>query len=177
MWQITYHTQGATSCGSSRGSVEWQLHAAGSTGVSLAMMAAACGCRCRIAMPDDAAAEKAQILEALGATVQRMRPVSITHPGHFVNVARRVGFPLNPLCLTAQTRARLPVVSDAGCVEQLARATLLKWRERSLSMQSLQTLSSSCMHGSCRRIAGKSLVSADTGGGCRAGQCAVCEPV
>ncbi|KAJ7544987.1 hypothetical protein O6H91_09G101800 [Diphasiastrum complanatum] len=30
-----------------------------------------------------------QILEALGATVERVRPVSITHKDHFVNVARR----------------------------------------------------------------------------------------
>ena len=40
-------------------------------------------------MPDDAAIEKSQILEALGAEVQRLRPVSIAHPQHFVNVARR----------------------------------------------------------------------------------------
>lgn len=30
-----------------------------------------------------------QILEAMGATVERVRPVSITHNDHFVNVARR----------------------------------------------------------------------------------------
>lgn len=40
----------------------------GSTGVSLAMVAAAYGIRCFIAMPDDAAIEKSQMLEALGAT-------------------------------------------------------------------------------------------------------------
>ncbi|KAK9811956.1 hypothetical protein WJX73_002929 [Symbiochloris irregularis] len=62
---------------------------AGSTGVSLAMLSAAYGCRCHIVMPDDAAAEKSQMLEALGAKVQRVRPVSIAHPDHFVNVARR----------------------------------------------------------------------------------------
>lgn len=62
---------------------------AGSTGVSLAMVAAAYGCHCFIAMPDDAAIEKAQLLQALGAEVQRLRPVSITHPEHPVNVARR----------------------------------------------------------------------------------------
>eukprot|EP00803_Ostreobium_quekettii_P000823 evm.model.scf_36.1 EVM.evm.TU.scf_36.1 scf_36:867-4320(-) len=38
----------------------------GSTGVSLAMVARAVGCSCRIAMPDDAAVEKVQMLEALG---------------------------------------------------------------------------------------------------------------
>ncbi|MCL7043212.1 hypothetical protein MKW94_007927, partial [Papaver nudicaule] len=31
----------------------------------------------------------AQILEALGATVERVRPVSITHKDHYVNIARR----------------------------------------------------------------------------------------
>lgn len=32
---------------------------------------------------------QSQIIEALGATVERVRPVSITHKDHFVNVARR----------------------------------------------------------------------------------------
>lgn len=32
---------------------------------------------------------QSQILEALGATVERVRPVSITHREHFVNIARR----------------------------------------------------------------------------------------
>ena len=50
---------------------------------------ALCWRRCRIAMPDDAAAEKAQLLEAYGAEVQRVRPVSFAHPGHFVHVAER----------------------------------------------------------------------------------------
>ncbi|KAK9845802.1 hypothetical protein WJX81_002786 [Elliptochloris bilobata] len=62
---------------------------AGSTGISLAMVAAAHGCRCAVALPDDAASEKAALLEALGARVLRQRPVSIAHPQHFVNVARR----------------------------------------------------------------------------------------
>ncbi|GMH38208.1 hypothetical protein BSKO_06092 [Bryopsis sp. KO-2023] len=61
----------------------------GSTGVSLVMVAKAVGCRCHIVMPDDAAIEKAQTLEALDAVVERVRPVSIVHPDHFVNVARR----------------------------------------------------------------------------------------
>jgi cysteine synthase len=54
------------------------------------MVTAAGGVRCHIAMPDDAALEKSQLLAALGANVQRVRPVSISHPGHFVNVARKV---------------------------------------------------------------------------------------
>ena len=63
---------------------------AGSTGISVAMVAAAAGCRCAVALPDDAAAEKGALLEALGARVLRQRPVSIAHPQHFVNVARRL---------------------------------------------------------------------------------------
>ena len=39
---------------------------AGSTGISLSLVARALGCRCFIAMPDDAAIEKAQTLQALG---------------------------------------------------------------------------------------------------------------
>ncbi|MCD7466763.1 hypothetical protein HAX54_003768 [Datura stramonium] len=62
---------------------------AGSTAISLATVAPAYGCRCHVVIPDDAALEKAQILEALGATVERVRPVSITHRDHFVNIARR----------------------------------------------------------------------------------------
>lgn len=54
------------------------------------MVAAAEGCRCHIVMPDDAAVEKVHLLEALGAAVQRVRPVSIAHPDHFVNVACRL---------------------------------------------------------------------------------------
>lgn len=63
---------------------------AGSTGISLAVVAAAAGCRCAVALPDDAAAEKAALLRALGARVLQQRPVSIAHPQHFVNVARRL---------------------------------------------------------------------------------------
>ncbi|OIT00530.1 PREDICTED: cysteine synthase 2 [Nicotiana attenuata] len=62
---------------------------AGSTAISLATVAPAYGCRCHVVIPDDAALEKSQILEALGAAVERVRPVSITHRDHFVNIARR----------------------------------------------------------------------------------------
>ena len=60
---------------------------AGSTGVSLAMAARAAGCRCHVVMPDDAAAEKAALIRAHGGAVERVRPVAIAHPGHFVHVA------------------------------------------------------------------------------------------
>uniref|UniRef100_A0A1J3FIE1 cysteine synthase n=1 Tax=Noccaea caerulescens TaxID=107243 RepID=A0A1J3FIE1_NOCCA len=62
---------------------------AGSTAISLATVAPAYGCKCLVVIPDDAAIEKSQILEALGATVERVRPVSITHKDHYVNIARR----------------------------------------------------------------------------------------
>lgn len=62
---------------------------AGSTGVSLAMVSAALGCKAHVVLPDDAAIEKAQLLSAYGATVERVRPVSISHRDHFVNIARR----------------------------------------------------------------------------------------
>ncbi|XP_078430711.1 pyridoxal-5'-phosphate-dependent enzyme family protein [Wolffia australiana] len=62
---------------------------AGSTAISIATVAPAYGCKCHVVIPDDAAIEKSQILEALGSTVERVRPVSITHKDHFVNIARR----------------------------------------------------------------------------------------
>ncbi|XP_011095533.1 cysteine synthase 2 [Sesamum indicum] len=72
---------------------------AGSTAISLATVAPAYGCRCHVVIPDDAAIEKSQILEALGATVERVRPVSITHREHFVNIARRRASEMNELAL------------------------------------------------------------------------------
>ncbi|KAI9223971.1 tryptophan synthase beta subunit-like PLP-dependent enzyme [Blastocladiella britannica] len=61
----------------------------GSTGISLAVLARALGYRCHIVMPDDVAMDKVSMLERLGATVERVRPVSIIDPGHFVTVAKR----------------------------------------------------------------------------------------
>ena len=86
-------------------------HHTGSTGVSLAMVAAAAGCCCSIVMPDDAAIEKSQLLSALGAKVERVRPVSITHPGHFVNVARQVRQLRLPLLHNLSKRSYLVVLT------------------------------------------------------------------
>nr|XP_043607065.1 cysteine synthase 2 [Erigeron canadensis] len=72
---------------------------AGSTAISLATVAPAYGCKCHVVIPDDAAIEKSQILYALGATVERVRPVSITHKDHFVNIARRRASEANKLAL------------------------------------------------------------------------------
>ena len=75
----------------------------GSTGISLAVLARAKGYNCYIVMPgtslfilresncriDDQAKEKYNILHALGATVEKVRPCSIVDENHFVNVARQ----------------------------------------------------------------------------------------
>ncbi|KAI9314058.1 tryptophan synthase beta subunit-like PLP-dependent enzyme [Dichotomocladium elegans] len=60
----------------------------GSTGISIAMIARARGHKAWIVMPDDQAKEKYQLLEKLGATVEKVRPVSIIDKGQFVNRAR-----------------------------------------------------------------------------------------
>ncbi|WOH00179.1 hypothetical protein DCAR_0519537 [Daucus carota subsp. sativus] len=72
---------------------------AGSTAISLATVAPAYGCQCHVVIPDDAAIEKSQILEALGATVERVRPVSITHKDHYVNIAKRRAVEANEVAL------------------------------------------------------------------------------
>ncbi|KAI8583914.1 hypothetical protein K450DRAFT_220567 [Umbelopsis ramanniana AG] len=60
----------------------------GSTGISIAMIARAKGYNAWIVMPDDQAKEKYQLLEKLGATVEKVRPVSIIDKRQFVNLAR-----------------------------------------------------------------------------------------
>ncbi|RKP13551.1 transmembrane protein [Piptocephalis cylindrospora] len=61
----------------------------GSTGISLATLARSRGYGCHIVMPDDQAKEKYELLERLGATVERVRPASIVDSNHFVHVAKR----------------------------------------------------------------------------------------
>ncbi|XP_031119741.1 cysteine synthase 2-like [Ipomoea triloba] len=78
---------------------------AGSTAISLATVAPAFGCTCHVVIPDDAAIEKSQILEALGATIERVRPVSITHKDHFVNIARRRALEANEIALITKSKA------------------------------------------------------------------------
>ncbi|ORZ01060.1 tryptophan synthase beta subunit-like PLP-dependent enzyme [Syncephalastrum racemosum] len=63
----------------------------GSTGISLAMIARARGYRAWIVMPDDQAQEKYQLLEKLGAAVEKVRPVSIIDKNQFVNLAKARG--------------------------------------------------------------------------------------
>ncbi|XVF70879.1 hypothetical protein PTKIN_Ptkin11bG0197800 [Pterospermum kingtungense] len=80
---------------------------AGSTAISLATVAPAYGCKCHVVIPDDAAIEKSQIIEALGATVERVRPVSITHKDHFVNIARRRALEANELAAKNKKASRV----------------------------------------------------------------------
>eukprot|EP00945_MAST-04E_sp_MAST-4E-sp1_P000138 g138.t1 len=62
---------------------------AGSTGISLSLMAASRGYKCKIVMPDDAAEEKTELLEKFGADVTQVPPASIVNDGHYNNVARK----------------------------------------------------------------------------------------
>lgn len=61
----------------------------GSTGISLATLARAKGYKAHICMPSDVAVEKSDLLEKLGAIVERVSPAPITDINHFVNLARR----------------------------------------------------------------------------------------
>jgi len=49
----------------------------------------ACGLHCSIYMPDDQAKEKSDLLSTFGATVRRVKPVSIVNERHYVNLARK----------------------------------------------------------------------------------------
>lgn len=78
----------------------------GSTGVSLALLARAMGYRCHVVMPDDQALEKQLLLRQFGAELELVKPASITNPGHYVNVARRVAEALrNPSQASKTTHA------------------------------------------------------------------------
>ncbi|CAA2995722.1 cysteine synthase 2 [Olea europaea var. sylvestris] len=79
---------------------------AGSTAISLATVAPAYGCKCHVVIPDDVAIEKSQILEALGAMVERVKPVSITHRDHYVNVARRRALEANEIASKRQNNTK-----------------------------------------------------------------------
>ena len=62
----------------------------GSTGIALATLCQSRGHACLVTLPDDQALEKQQILAALGAVVLVVPTASISHPQHYVNLARRV---------------------------------------------------------------------------------------
>ncbi|KAK9673746.1 hypothetical protein RND81_12G186200 [Saponaria officinalis] len=98
---------------------------AGSTAISLATVAPAYGCKCHVVIPDDVAIEKSQIIEALGASVERVRPVSITHKDHFVNVARRRAAEANHL---AAVRSKDPLkdheITNGETIEEEKKSSI-----------------------------------------------------
>ncbi|KAI3404250.1 cys12 [Candida oxycetoniae] len=61
----------------------------GSTGISFAVLASALGYTAHICLPDDTSPEKLQLLEALGAEVEKVKPASIVDPNQYVNAAKR----------------------------------------------------------------------------------------
>ena len=62
---------------------------AGSTGISLALVAKACGHKCLLVTPNDTSPEKIRLIRALGATLEVVKPAGIADPDHPVNIARR----------------------------------------------------------------------------------------
>jgi cysteine synthase A len=63
---------------------------AGNTGIGLAHVCNARGYRCVIVMPDNQAAEKYQIIEALGAELRKVPAVPYSHPNQYQKVAGRL---------------------------------------------------------------------------------------
>src|ERR1700755_3194417 len=63
---------------------------AGNTGIGLAHVCNARGYRCVIVMPDNQAAEKFQIIEALGAELRKVPPVPYSNPNQYQKVAGRL---------------------------------------------------------------------------------------
>lgn len=58
---------------------------------------------------------QSQTIEALGATVERVRPVSITHRDHYVNVARRRALEANEVA----SKQRKSKQTDAEDIERI----------------------------------------------------------
>jgi cysteine synthase A len=63
---------------------------AGNTGIGLAHVCNARGYKCVIVMPDNQAAEKYQIIEALGADLRKVPAVPYSNPNQYQKVARRL---------------------------------------------------------------------------------------
>jgi cysteine synthase A len=63
---------------------------AGNTGIGLAHVCNARGYRCVIVMPDNQAAEKYQIIEALGADLRKVPAVPYSNPNQYQKVAGRL---------------------------------------------------------------------------------------
>ena len=63
---------------------------AGNTGIGLAHVCRARGYRCVVVMPDNQAAEKYQIIEALGAELRKVPAVPYSNPNQYQKVASRL---------------------------------------------------------------------------------------
>jgi cysteine synthase len=63
---------------------------AGNTGIGLAHVCNSRGYKCVIVMPDNQAAEKYQIIEALGAELRKVPPVPYSNPNQYQKVAGRL---------------------------------------------------------------------------------------
>ncbi|KAI5956869.1 cys12 [Candida jiufengensis] len=74
----------------------------GSTGISFAVLANALGYIAHICLPDDTSPEKLQLLTALGAEVEKVKPASIVDPNQYVNAARRGADEINNDSTTTQ---------------------------------------------------------------------------
>src|SRR3982075_3846870 len=64
---------------------------AGNTGIGLAHVCNARGYKCVIVMPDNQAAEKYQIIEALGAKLRKVPAVPYSNPNQYQKVAGGLG--------------------------------------------------------------------------------------
>jgi len=62
----------------------------GSTGISLATLAACRGHACLVVLPDDQAAEKTHLLKTIGAITHTVPTASIASPQHYVNIAQAI---------------------------------------------------------------------------------------
>ncbi len=62
---------------------------AGSTGISLALLTKALGLGLHVCIPADMAQEKVDLLQCLGATVERVAPAAFADPEHYCNTAQR----------------------------------------------------------------------------------------
>ncbi|EED86652.1 hypothetical protein THAPSDRAFT_38294, partial [Thalassiosira pseudonana CCMP1335] len=62
----------------------------GSTGISLSSISSSRGHASIVVMPDDQSSQKKEFLQRLGCGVVVVKNCSISNPGHYVNVARRV---------------------------------------------------------------------------------------
>lgn len=79
----------------------------GSTGISLATLAARRGHSTIIVMPDDQSEEKQNILRCLGAVLYVVPTAAISNPNHYVNVARQITDKINRLRGTTDSNRKI----------------------------------------------------------------------